>query len=69
VISEKPRHKRGFIFYDEFYIQSAKVPSGEPEGSPLYMDIGLDVGVELQLHPNSDFLHGEPPENFAIWSS
>jgi hypothetical protein len=26
--------------------------SGEPEGSPLHMHKGLDVGVELQLHPN-----------------
>ena len=26
--------------------------SGEPEGSPLHMHKDLDVGVELQLHPN-----------------
>jgi hypothetical protein len=28
--------------------------SGEPKGLPLHMDKGWDVGVELQLHPNSD---------------
>ena len=33
---------------------SEHLHSGEPEGSPLPPYNIMDVGVELQLHPNSD---------------